>query len=75
MIDRIGKWPHIPLDEHLKGATHIRIVCRCSHQGIMLTAELYRLLPRAVTCSDFHERLRCTHCNLKGWATIRAAGR
>jgi len=64
-----------PLDEYLGYATHVVIACRCFHQTIMMTEELYRLSPGAVTYADFKARLKCRRCGLKGWATISAAGR
>jgi len=69
------RWPKIPLVDHIKGDTRIRIVCRCGHETIMRTADLFAKLPRAVTCSDFQEKMKCKRCGLRGWARINAAGR
>jgi hypothetical protein len=76
------RWPNIRMDEHLGFASHVRITCqvpkdsgRCGHQVIMATRMLYEIVPGAVTCADFHKRLRCSRCRAKGWAVIEAAGR
>jgi hypothetical protein len=71
-----------PLDEYLRGATHIRITCTCpravGHCGYskdMLTSELVRAQPSARTYQDFRDHLKCSRCGAKGWASIAARGR
>jgi len=78
----LAKWPNVPLDKHLGYATHVTIKCgaitgsgRCGHTAIMMTSELYRLAPKAVTVSEFQHALRCKRCKGKGWAIISVAGR
>jgi len=41
----------------------------------MMTEQLYRMTPGAVTYADFRNRLRCSKCGLRGWALIAPAGR
>lgn len=81
---QIPRYPNVPLDEHLRYATHIRITCeayvgpypnRCSRIVIMQTAELYEMCRGAVTVADFQRRLVCRRCGRKGWASIRPASR
>ncbi len=64
------RWPNIPLAEHLNGATHVSIRCRCHRQEIWLTSDLVARVRGAVTCNDYQNRLRCSHCGLKGWTMI-----
>lgn len=72
-----------PLDEALNYATHIEVTCgkptidmaRCGHSSRMLTSELVRLCPGAVTRGEFVSRLKCKGCGARGWAMIRGVAR
>lgn len=70
-----------PLDEAVSFATHIVITCNgiggapCGHRAIMMTAELYQLLPNCKTLRQFVGKMKCKRCGLRGWCTIKEAGR
>ncbi|KTF69774.1 hypothetical protein ATB93_07550 [Sphingomonas sp. WG] len=74
--------PSIPLDQHVRYAPRVRIVCQCprgagicGHSVIMRTEDLYAAATGAVTEKQFRDRLRCRRCRTRGWAQIEAAGR
>lgn len=68
-------WPNIPLLEHIGGATHVKIMCRCGREITWLTRELVEKVPGAETCSEYQERMKCARCGLRGWVIIRPIGR